>query len=138
MKITTLIARILFAMIFLLAGSSLFSAAAISYASYQGVPLAKLLVPLSGVLSITGALSIILGYKTRIGALLIVLFLIPVSFAMHPFWNVADPSMRQIQLSMFMKNISMLGAALFFFGEGSGAYSLDSRKITRIRAAETA
>jgi putative oxidoreductase len=137
MKITTLIARILFAMIFLMSGTFLFSADASSYAAYQGVPMAKFLVPLSGVLSITGALSIMLGYKTRIGALLIVLFLVPVSIAMHPFWNVADQAARQSAMTEFLKNLSMLGAALFFFVEGAGAYSLDSRKTAKISAAKS-
>jgi putative oxidoreductase len=128
MKITTLTARVLFSMIFLMAGLSHFSAATIGYAAYQGVPLANVLVPISGVIAIAGALSIILGYKIKIGSLLIVLFLVPVSFAMHPFWKATDPMTQQIQMSMFMKNISMIGGALFFFVQGAGAYSLDNIK----------
>jgi len=125
MKIITLIARVLFSLIFLMAGLSNFSAAVIGYAASQGVPMANILVPLSGAIAITGALSIILGYKTKIGSLLIVLFLLPVSFMMHPFWKITDPMQQQIQMSMFMKNMSMLGGALFFFVQGAGAYSLD-------------
>ena len=85
-------------------------------------------MPISGAIAIAGALSIILGYKIKIGSLLIVLFLVPVSFAMHPFWKDTDPMTQQIQMSMFMKNVSMLGGALFFFVQGAGAYSLDTRK----------
>ena len=133
MKLTALAGRLLFSLIFLLSGLSHFSAATIGYAASQGVPFPNILVPLSGLLAIAGALSIILGYKARVGALLIIVFLVPVSFAMHPFWNVADPMMRQLQMSMFMKNLSMLGGSLYILAQGAGAYSLDARKHTHHR-----
>ena len=128
MKIITLIARVLFSLIFLMAGLSNFSGAVAGYAASQGVPMASILVPLSGAMSVVGAISIILGYKTKIGAILIVLFLLPVSFAMHAFWKITDPMQQQMQMTDFMKNMSMVGAALFFFVKGPGDYSLDNRK----------
>jgi putative oxidoreductase len=91
----------------------------------MGVPLASLAVPLTGVMILLGGLSIILGYKTKIGALLIIIFLVPVSFIMHPFWKIPDPMQAQINMIMFMKNISMTGAALIFYYFGSGPLSLD-------------
>jgi len=91
----------------------------------MGVPLASLAVPLTGVMILLGGLSIILGYKIKIGVLLIIIFLVPVSFIMHPFWEIADPMQAQINMIMFMKNISMTGAALMFYYFGSGPLSLD-------------
>jgi putative oxidoreductase len=111
-----------------MASSGHFSRATIDFAASQGVPLAPLAVPLSGVLSLVGGLSILLGYRTRMGAWLIVLFLVPVSLAMHQFWAVHDPMMAQMQLAMFMKNLSMLGAALFISVAGAGPLSFDSRR----------
>jgi hypothetical protein len=67
-------------------------------------------------------------HRARIGAWLIALFLVAVTPMLHNFWTVADPMMRQIQMAMFMKNVSMLGAALFITQVGSGPWSLDSRK----------
>ena len=112
MKITALAGRLLFSLIFLLSGFTLFSAASIGYAASQGLPLANVLVPISGVLSVLGALSIILGYKTRIGAAMIAVFLVPVTLLFHPFWAVADPGARQTEMIEFMKNMSMLGGSL--------------------------
>ena len=57
------------------------------------------------------------------------LFLVPVTFMMHNFWAVKDPMMQQFQMAMFLKNISMLGAALFFPQVGTGPLSLDSRRV---------
>jgi putative oxidoreductase len=55
--------RFLFALIFVLSGLNNFSRQAMGYAASQGVPLASLLVPLSGILALAGGLSILLGYR---------------------------------------------------------------------------
>ena len=130
MKITALAGRLLFSLIFLLSGFSLFSPASAGYAASQGVPMATVLVPISGIFSIVGAVSIILGYKTRIGAALIIIFLVPVTLVFHHFWTVADPGAREMGMIDFMKNMSMLGGAIIILIHGAGAYSLDSRAKT--------
>src|SRR5437870_7054659 len=78
-----------------------FSAGYIGYAAQAGVPAPGLLVPLSGVIATLGGLSITLGYKAKIGAWLIVLFLVPVTLKMHNFWAVTDPMMRGLQMALF-------------------------------------
>ena len=88
--------------------------------------MASLLVPASGLLAFFGALSILLGYRAKLGAWLIVVFLIGVT-PMHKFWGITDPMMQQMQMVMFMKNITMLGGALLITQLGSGPWSLDSR-----------
>jgi putative oxidoreductase len=100
----------------------------IAYSASRGVPLASLAVPFSGLLALAGGLSILLGYRARIGAWLIVLFLVGVTPMMHNFWTVTDPMMYQMQMVMFMKNVSMLGGALVVSQLGSGPWSLDSRR----------
>ena len=120
--------RFLFALIFLMAGANHFNKQTIGYAASQGVPLASIAVPLSGVLAILGGLSILLGYRARLGAWLIVLFLVPVTLMMHRFWTVTDPTTAQIQMAMFMKNVSMLGGALLISHFGAGPFTLDARR----------
>lgn len=111
--VLVLLGRFLFALVFLMAAPGHFSKQTIAYAAGQGVPFASLAVPLSGILALLGALSILLGYRAKIGAWLIVLFLVPVTLMMHKFWGISDPMMAQTQMIMFMKNLSMLGGALF-------------------------
>ena len=120
--------RFLFALIFLMAGVNNFNKQSIGYAASQGVPMASILVPLSGALAIVGGLSILLGYRAKLGAWLIGLFLIPVTLMMHKFWTVTDPAMAQIQMIMFMKNVSMLGGALLISQFGAGPFSLEGRR----------
>jgi putative oxidoreductase len=90
--------------------------------------MAKLLVPASGILALAGGLSILLGYKAKIGAWLLVLFLIPVTLMMHNFWAVKDPMMAQMQMAMFLKNVTMIGGALLISRFGAGPLSLDARR----------
>jgi putative oxidoreductase len=121
------VGRLFFALIFLMSGPRHFLSQTIAYAASQGVPMASIIVPISGALAVLGALSVLLGYRARIGAWLIVLFLLGVTPMMHKFWTVTDPMMYQIQFIMFMKNLSMLGGALFISQMGSGPWSLDHR-----------
>ncbi|HUL50305.1 MAG TPA: DoxX family protein [Gemmatimonadales bacterium] len=120
--------RVLFSLIFILAGRTHFTPQAIGYAAHQGIPAANILVPLSGVIACLGGISVLLGYRAKIGAWLIVLFLVSVTPTMHNFWAVSDPMMAQMQLGMFMKNLSMLGGALLIAWFGAGPVSLDARR----------
>lgn len=125
MKYLILIGRVFFALIFILAMPGHFSKQYAVYAASAGVPLASLAVPLSGIIALLGGLSIAMGYKTKWGAWLIILFLIPVTLMMHNFWAINDKMMAQTQYVMFMKNISMLGGAIFMAYFGSGPLSID-------------
>ncbi len=119
-----LLGRILYSAIFIFSAPNHFRAQYIGFAAAQGVPLAPLAVPLSGLIAGLGGLSIALGYRARLGAWLIVLFLVPVTLMLHRFWGLSDPQAAMLQLAMFMKNLSMLGAALLIARIGSGPLSL--------------
>ncbi len=127
MKYIVLLGRILYAAIFLLSAPGHFTAGTIAYAAHHGVPMAPIAVPLAGVIALLGGLSILLGYKAKYGGWLIVIFLVPVTFMMHNFWTVTEPMMRQMQQINFMKNLSMLGAALLIAHFGSGPLSVDKK-----------
>jgi putative oxidoreductase len=110
-----------------MAGPAHFTKGDIAYGASHGVPLASIVVPLSGVIALLGGVSILAGYKARYGAWLIVLFLVPVTVMMHNFWTITDPMAKTMQQIMFMKNLSMLGAAIFIAYFGSGPLSVDNK-----------
>ena len=126
--ILALAGRVLFSLIFIVASFGDFTQKNINYAAEAGVPYASVLVPLAGVISLIGGLCILLGFYTRVGAWLIVIFLIPVTVFMHNFWATADAAARADQLAHFLKNVSMLGAALFIAYFGAGPMSIDRRR----------
>jgi putative oxidoreductase len=82
MDVLFLIGRIAFALVFLFSGATVHLLQArqgIAYARMYRVPAAALLVPLSRVMAVAGALSVILGIWADLGALLLVAFLLPVA-----------------------------------------------------------
>ena len=121
-----LLGRIAFAAIFLAAAPRHFTPEGIHHAAELGVPLAGLLVPLSGLMSLAGGLSVLVGYRARWGAWLLVAFLVPVTCMLHAFWTLHDPVLIHTQQAMFMKNLSMLGAALLLTQIGAGPLSFDA------------
>ena len=113
-----------------MAGYNHFLPSTIKYATGSGVPYAEILVPLSGIIALLGGLSILLGYKAKLGAWLLVIFLIPVTYKMHAFWTISNPSVfaYALQQVMFMKNLALLGASFIISYFGSGPLSLDQGK----------
>lgn len=124
MDFIVLLGRILYSAIFILASFGHFTQGSIQFAEAQGLPFAMILVPFSGVLSLLGGLSILLGYKAKWGAWALVLFLIPVSLIMHQFWGEKVGMNGPMQTAMFMKNMALLGCAFMITYFGSGPLSL--------------
>jgi putative oxidoreductase len=134
MRYIELIGRVFYSLIFLMTIASHFSQETIGYAESNGVPAASFLVPFSGIIAILGALSIILGFRTRVGAMLIVIFLVPVTLMMHAFWTETDPMQAKMQMVNFMKNLSLLGAAMMISYFGPGPVSFDERRSLNDKA----
>ncbi len=85
---------------------------------------------------ILGGLSLLFGYKTRFGALILALFLISVTYIFHDFWNVADPMEKQMQLGHFFSNVAIFGGLLYIVCCGAGRCSLD-RRCCHVKPPET-
>jgi putative oxidoreductase len=122
------VGRFLFALIFLVSTPLHFQHAGVAYAAQAGTPLPALLVPLAGLLALFGGLSVLFGYHARIGALLLAVFLVPVTLIMHAFWSAPDAATAMLERVMFMKNLAMFGAALLLMYFGAGPISVDARQ----------
>ncbi len=122
MDVVALIGRILFAALFLGSGFGHLtqSQAMAGYAASRGVPQAKLAVLSSGVLIVIGGLMVLLGIWMDLGALLLVIFLIPTAFLMHAFWKETDPQAKQMEMVSFQKDLALGGAALFILALYAG------------------
>ena len=112
-----LLGRILFGALFVGAGIGLLAdlPGSTPYAEQRGLPNAKPGVILAGIAFLLGGASVILGIWGDLGALLLIVTLIPVTFLMHKFWAERDPEAKQTQLSMFMKNLALTGGAVLLF-----------------------
>lgn len=83
------------------------------YARSKGVPFPRLAVAGSGLLLLSGGLSVLTGVRPKIGAGLISTFLIGVSPQMHAFWREDATPQRMQEMVNFTKNAALLGASLF-------------------------
>ncbi len=94
----------------------------------EGVPAPRVMLAGAIVFLIAGSLSIILGYKARIGAALLLVFLVLATYFFHDFWTVSDPKLKQDQMIHFMKNLALMGAMLLIIANGTGPMSLDATR----------
>jgi putative oxidoreductase len=131
------IGRILFGLMFVIGSLAHFHGETVALAYANGVPAPEILVPLSGWIELVGGMSILLGFKARWGALLLIAFLIPDSFVMHHYWSL-NGAAADIQREMFVKNLGLLGGAMLVLYVGSGPHSLDNFKLKNYRRTRSA
>jgi putative oxidoreductase len=118
----SLLGRVLLVLIFVNSGVGKignFDGTAQSMAKF-GMPVPSFFLVGAIFLELVGSITVILGYFTRFGALLLIVFLIPTTLIFHTQFG------DQVQMIMFMKNVSMLGGCLILLGHGPGRWSLDS------------
>lgn len=122
---TELLGRILLATLFLLSGVGKISAyaATTGYMASAGVP--GPLLPLVIALEVGGAVAIIAGWNTRTVAILLAGFSLASGALFHHAFG------DQMQLVMFLKNLSIAGAFLLLAVHGAGPLSLDARRTTQ-------
>lgn len=126
-SIGKLIGRLLLCIIFIVAGIGKFLNynATLDYMAAQGITFTAFFLIVAAIIEILGGLSLLLGYKTRIGALVLFLYLIPVTVLFHNFWSLEGAD-RQAQFVEFLKNLAILGGLAYVANAGPGCISLDA------------
>lgn len=123
-----LVGRILLSLIFLMSGihkMTAWSDTAEQMAG-EGMPTVPLFLFGAIVFEVGGGLSILLGCRARLGAALLIVFLIPTTLIFHDFWTY-EGQQQQMQMINFMKNLAIMGGLFVVLGFGAGPMSLDSR-----------
>jgi uncharacterized membrane protein YphA (DoxX/SURF4 family) len=96
----------------------------------RGLPMPDVLLSISVGLELVGGVLVVLGLYARWGAVVLLLFLIPVSVIMHNFWAVPQEQ-AQMQMINFMKNVSIAGGLVFLLAMGAGPLSIDALRARR-------
>ncbi|MBL6852095.1 MAG: DoxX family protein [Alphaproteobacteria bacterium] len=102
--------------------------ATVQLMALKGVPVPPVLLMLSLIVIWLGSLSLILGFQTRHGAVLLFGFTVVVSAAMHNFWVIQDHMARAADYEIFARNMAIAGALLLLVGMGPGPVAIDSIK----------
>ena len=127
-KFGPVVGRTLLVLVFLMSGvNKVFNwDGTAGYMASVGMPMVPLFLIGAIVLEIGGSLSVILGFKARLGALALIVFTVPATFIFHAYWAV-PPEQMQLQQIMFMKNLGLIGGLLLVTGFGAGPVSLDAK-----------
>ncbi|RCW70517.1 DoxX family protein [Pseudorhodoferax soli] len=123
-----LVGRILLAVLFIPAGFGKLTgfAGTVGYIGSVGLPLPQVGAALAIVVELGLGLALLVGFKTRLAALVLAVFTLAASFFFHNYWAVpADKAM--VQQLMFMKNVAIAGGLLAFVAFGAGRFSVDRR-----------
>ncbi len=125
--IIMLIGRVCFAAIFIMAGYQKILNFAPTTATMvqEGIPFVNILLIVSIIMEFGGGVLILFGWFARFGGLLIFAFIIPVTYYFHDFWTL-EPALVVNQMAHFMKNLAMVGGALFIVANGAGGFSIDA------------
>ncbi|WP_300474351.1 DoxX family protein [uncultured Psychrobacter sp.] len=120
--ISMLLGRVFLSLMFIVSGFNKITdyAGTQGYMESMGVP--ALMLPLVIILELLGGIAILIGFKTRIVALLFIGFNVISALLFHSDFG------DQTQMTMFMKNIAIAGGFLLLFAQGAGAYSIDNHK----------
>lgn len=121
-----LIGRLCISAIFILAGVGKFLdfEGTSQYMASKGMTMIPYFLVGAALVEFFGGLSIFLGYRTRFGASLLLLFLIPTTYIFHDFWNLQGMEQHMMFIE-FMKNLSIFGGLFYVLGAGPGKFSLD-------------
>src|SRR5262249_652866 len=90
-----------------------------------GIPFPETLAMIAGTAEVLGALSLMTGALIRLGALGLILYLIPTTLLFHNFWAFEGDA-QQMQLANFLKNLGIIAGLLLLVSYGPGRYSIDS------------
>ena len=95
-----------------------------------GIPAHKYLLCGAIVFLILGGLSVAAGLKARLGACMLLLFLVGATYYFHDFWN-AEADQQPSEIIQFLKNLALSGTMLFIIANGAGPGSFDHRKKSK-------
>ncbi|MBQ0798129.1 MAG: DoxX family protein [Porticoccaceae bacterium] len=122
-----LLGRILIAALFIPAGISKITgfAGTSGYMASKGLPMADVLLVLTIIIELGGGIMLLAGVRAKEVALIIFLFLIPVTVVFHGYWGIEDAAAQSKEQIAFMKNIAIMGGLLFIAAFGAGKFAVD-------------
>jgi len=100
----------------------------LGYTESAGLPLASVALGVSVVVELVAGTMLIVGYRSRLAAAVLALYLVPTTFVFHQFWAV-EPAQFSTELLNFAGNLAVVGGLLMVVGFGSGSVSVDSFRI---------
>ncbi|AGG34557.1 DoxX family protein [beta proteobacterium CB] len=127
-----LIGRLLIVALFLPAGLGKISGfeGTLGYFASLGIPAPVFALVATIVIEVLGSIALIVGFQTRIVAVIMALFTLVAAATGHAFWAAPADAAFIAQL-LFFKNIAVMGGLLVLASAGAGGFSIDGRKAAK-------
>lgn len=124
-----LLARILLGLPFVVLGGALipYWQRFVDALEQMQIPAAPIFVGIASLFFILGGVCLILGYKARIGAILLIVALACTLWTVGNVWDMSSGPLEPDPWAMW-NNLALFGGLLYVLTFGSGGFSLDSRK----------
>jgi putative oxidoreductase len=121
-----LVGRVLLGLIFVISGWGKLTgfAGATGYIASRGLPMPGLLAAVAVAIELGGGLALMLGFKARLAALALAVFVIVATPIFHNFWDAPAAEVMGQQIH-FLKNLSILGGLLMVIAFGPGRLGFD-------------
>jgi len=127
-----LIGRLLIVALFLPAGLSKVAGfeGTLGYFASLGIPAPVFALVVTIVIEVLGSIALIVGFQTRVVAIIMAIFTLVAAVTGHAFWAAPADAAFIAQL-LFFKNIAVMGGLLVLASAGAGNFSIDGRKAAK-------
>ncbi len=128
-KSSSLVGRLLLSFIFVLSGCSKIAGwnQSTAFIASKGIPIVNMMLASAVIVEVLGGLALLVGFRARIAAGVLFLFLIPTTVIFHNFWALQGME-RMDNMAHFLKNLAIMGGLLMVVAFGPGPLCLDARR----------
>ena len=125
-RLGPLAGRVMMAALFIPSGFSKLAGfqGTVGYIASKGLPLPQLGAVAAIGVELLVAAALLLGWRTRWAALILMLFTLAAAVLFHDYW-AAPPEQKMMQAINFWKNVAIAGGLLFVAAHGPGPYAVD-------------
>lgn len=98
----------------------------------KGISLIPLFLIGAFFIELFGGISLLLGYRIRFGALLLLIYLVPTALIFHDFWMYPEGQERYQQTILFLETLGVFGGLLYVLACGGGCFAIDNKRVKSV------
>lgn len=102
--------------------------ATVALMAEKHIPAPAILLFVALAAMILGGLSLLLGFRAKVGALILFAYTVVTTILMHNYWVIQDAAQRSADYEIFIRNVAIAGGLLLLLGIGPGRFAADNAK----------
>ena len=101
--------------------------------SMRNMPAAPVVLAAAVAAAVLGSLSLLVGFRARAGAFVLLTITVALTIALHDFWHIRAAIARNADYDIFARNVAIAGGLLLVIGLGAGQFAIDNMGFKRGR-----